>query len=427
MSCILFVIICFIIVALISDSNTQKEQNEAFRIARENSLKKLKTNYESIGEKFFNECRWKKIDFLANFNDVSVKVAVEQILRKEGIYLHMYDDYATIKGLFIKGRDRYIYNYCFRYGIYDLDSEKNKEKAKLFLDNLEIPVGLDISDLSDLLRREQENRDDGKRAKERDEMKKLQKYQEYIGREKPLQFYRPLVAQYKKKSNEASDLHARLIKNKSALISLGTQKTHDWAVHGGIASGIAGGAAGLATANRIQQQNSKIEDFNKSVMSSNLDTWQFETKFFERQMNHYGMLAHKCEKIIEKLSNCLVSELPENDLLNKLNPQIKSQQLIETTGSIVMEVAVSPAELMIFEDVPAVIDGSFKAILRDKNKDNKKVGEMFFVLPLTGSQEAGKIKGICQYVNTDPSELNIQFEPYHLWAIEKVNHPKLED
>lgn len=49
-----------------------------------------------------------------------------------------------------------------------------------------------------------------------------------------------------------------------AIMSASQQKEHDWAIHGGIASGIAGPAAGLAAAADIQAKNAQIRAQNEA-------------------------------------------------------------------------------------------------------------------------------------------------------------------
>lgn len=87
------------------------------------------------------------------------------------------------------------------------------------------------------------------------------KYEGLIGREKRIAM---LTAE-----REALLQKADTLKNGAkAVMSASQQKEKDWAVHGGIANGIAGPAAGVATAINIQAQNAQIRAQNKANLQA---------------------------------------------------------------------------------------------------------------------------------------------------------------
>lgn len=94
-----------------------------------------------------------------------------------------------------------------------------------------------------------------KKDEERSEYNELNKYSGLNGRDKRIAI---LSAERADALERAKTLRA----GAQAIMSASQQKEHDWAIHGGIASGIAGPAAGLAAAADIQAKNAQIRAQN---------------------------------------------------------------------------------------------------------------------------------------------------------------------
>ena len=71
---------------------------------------------------------------------------------------------------------------------------------------------------------------------------------------------------------------------------------------------------------------------------------------------------------------------------------------------------------MIYENVPAVVDGFFNAIIW---QGDIKVGQAVFTLPWNGTGGHPFVRSIClnpEIVEGD--EYRVSFEPHDLWALE---------
>ena len=217
---------------------------------------------------------------------------------------------------------------------------------------------------------------------------------------------RSKVLQLKKEAEEYT-------RKMSAIGTAFTQKETDWAVHGGIASGIAGTAAGVAVAADIQRKNAEIRAANEQLQEtvanaagSYLVQNRVQIRALEEQAAHWEAEAEKA-----KLK--LVKEQPQDKLMEMLNPRILKTEVSET-GAIILMVSTNAASLEIYETVKATIDGSFKInIIDGKNV----AGEAYITLPFKGSENSATLTGICTNLPKE-KQFIFEFAPHNLFAIE---------
>lgn len=217
---------------------------------------------------------------------------------------------------------------------------------------------------------------------------------------------RSKVLQLKKEAEEYT-------KKMSAIGTAFTQKETDWAVHGGIASGIAGTAAGVAVAADIQRKNAEIraanEQFHETVANaagSYLAQNRTQIRALEEQAAHWDEEAEKA-----KLK--LIEEQPQDQLLEMLNPRVLKTEVSET-GAIILMVSTNAASLEIYETVKATIDGSFKINIID---GENVAGEAYITLPFKGSENSATLTGICTNL-PQKKQFIFEFAPHNLFAIE---------
>lgn len=219
--------------------------------------------------------------------------------------------------------------------------------------------------------------------------------------------YRSMVAQYERAGES-------ITKGADALYSLHAGKETDWAVHGGVASAIAGSAAGVAVAVDIQRKNAEVRASNAQLRQTigrfsaeqQLNMWMKQSEA-EEKMKHYEAEAEK-----SKLK--LVESLPQDDLLKLLYPIIEKKQTSET-GAITFTVSINKASLTIFDTVNAVVDGSFKVKVMD---GDRLAGEAYFTLPYNGSQRSSTLTSICASLPAEEKKYTFVFAPHNLFAIE---------
>lgn len=102
------------------------------------------------------------------------------------------------------------------------------------------------------------------------EAAKYTKYANRKGKEKSIQYCKDRIAYYNKvlgnySPENMSKARGEMMDLSNKIYKSTAQREHDWALHGGIAEGIAGTAAGVATALNIQRENAQIRSQNAAL------------------------------------------------------------------------------------------------------------------------------------------------------------------
>ncbi|MBQ6600496.1 MAG: hypothetical protein IIX36_02530, partial [Clostridia bacterium] len=200
-----------------------------------------------------------------------------------------------------------------------------------------------------------------------------------------------------------------------ATYMLGKQKESSWALHGGIANGIAGGAAGIAVAVDTERRNIEKRQNNANLVSSiaAVSAMQLE-KIYKRKNSAQNDVKYWKEKL-EEAKLLLVGDYDNQQLIEMLKPEVKSYEVSET-GAVTLKVEVhSTSELYIYDDVRAVVDGCIKVILK---VDNEVVGSAVCVLPFGGMSCSTTVYGICLEPERRAQEYTFDFQPENLWVTE---------
>lgn len=299
----------------------------------------------------------------------------------------------------------------------DLSLEKNKKRAQLLANKYNLSYGSGIEALYQEALHEHvkmsskilQDKMDTKREYERKQFNSLTKYSEYCGKEKTLAMLTD--------SMEEMLAKAKLLDKNAELIARSGQiKESDWAVWGGAASGIAGVGAGLATAMDIQAKNAQIRAQNEATRKANMPLQVYVTN------NAYDSRrrAREAQEQIDRLNMRLISDMSTNECFELLSFSNVSLRISETGAFTIHVTAKTKEPIYIYDDVPAVVDGTIIAHL---SYDNCEVGSAKMVLPVSGLP-SGKIvflTGICLSgaQQCKEKEYNISFTPYRLWLIEK--------
>lgn len=190
------------------------------------------------------------------------------------------------------------------------------------------------------------------------------------------------------------------------------QKEINWATHGGIAAGIAGGAAGAAVAMDAQIRNAQIRAQNEANMRDLAPGASAVCGIADKYKN----AAKELQVFIDDAKIKLVADTPKETVLTKL--ELKTQNVtISKTGAFTVKASVKLVEeLIIFDIIPAVIDGTISA---DLYQESHKVGSALLVLPPFGVGESATIEGICLHGAKVNVPYEIKFTPHLLWEMEK--------
>lgn len=243
------------------------------------------------------------------------------------------------------------------------------------------------------------------RAQERDQYVKLNKYADLIGKDKPIAMLRDKASQLRKEAEAAVELA-------DMWMSSGQQKERDWATWGGIAEGIGGIGAGIATAVDIQMENMQIRKENEQRKQAVLPEYKNLMELANKNTRKADMAMHE----IELLNLKLISDDPKEKLLERISFSNTKVQVTETGAAMVSTSATLDSNFTIFDDVPAIVDGTIIAKVYD---GDKLCGRAQLVLPVNGLGQNIKLNGISPTGYHLNKKYSVKFEARNLWAMEK--------
>lgn len=295
----------------------------------------------------------------------------------------------------------------------EMKSEKTIARAKLLADkyNLKYPNGIQELYNEALKAHEQISKKlDEKiisnlRIADEEEFNELNKYSDLVGKAKRIQM---LTDEMQNMLTTATQIE----KTMNTVINSSQQKELNWATWGGIADGIAGPGAGIATAVDVQINNAKIRQQNEAAMDKLMPAYMHVTN----NANQLRSNAKAIQEEIRDFQTKLTCDIPAEKLFEKLSFS-ETDISVSDCGSVKITTMVELNEkFKIFDDVPAVIDGTI--IGKIYSGDTLK-GTAQLVLPLYGIGKKTQLKGICLSDCKKGTNYTVKFVPKHLWALEK--------
>lgn len=302
---------------------------------------------------------------------------------------------------------------CVLSEVHDFSKDKNKQRAQLLADkyNLKYPNGIEelfeqgLNGHKVVSQRFVLNRLEEKRAEERQEFERLNKYSDLTGKAKRIAMLTDRAAELRKEAKN-QDQYANM------LMRSGQQKERDWGTWGGIADGIAGFGAGVSTAVDIQMQNMQIRAENEKRRQAALPGYMFMTNSAQGNRRN----ADEIMKEIENFKLKLVSDESAAELMKKISFSNTDVLVSETGAAMVCTSATLDPKFKIFDDVPAVVDGTI--IAKIYNGD-QLCGTAQLVLPMYGLGQNIPLNGICIDCCKPGKNYTAKFTAKNLWAMEK--------
>lgn len=302
---------------------------------------------------------------------------------------------------------------CVLSEVHDFSKEKNKQRAQLLADkyNLKYPNGIEelfeqgLNGHKVVSQRFVLNHLEEKRAEERQEFERLNKYSDLTGKAKRIAMLTDRAAELRKEAKN-QDQYANM------LMRSGQQKERDWATWGGIADGIAGFGAGVSTAVDIQMQNMQIRAENEKRRQAALPGYMFMTNSAQGNRRN----ADEIMKEIENFKLKLVSDESAAELMKKISFSNTDVLVSETGAAMVCTSATLDPKFKIFDDVPAVVDGTIIAKIYDGDQLR---GTAQLVLPMYGLGQNIPLNGICIDCCKPGKNYTAKFTAKNLWAMEK--------
>lgn len=201
----------------------------------------------------------------------------------------------------------------------------------------------------------------------------------------------------------------------------------DWAIAGGLASGIAGPAAGIATALNVQAANAAAEA--EAAQIRQLGAQLYAASLSSSNRSHMDEKQLKAYENERHVRNAICDDTEPEQKLKSLSFSDWQFQILKT-GNIAVKGNCSLKEKIELLSAPAVLDGSIKLEIKDKHK--KTIAEGFYNAPgfdeidlqRVGFQNAKEIKATCISVIDEGkemppvNELSCVVSPVHLWTIE---------
>ena len=330
------------------------------------------------------------------------------------------------QGLGVKGSQRVsskalsFYERCRANDVLNMDSEGSRQKALLIAKNMGLSAktpeqvfsmyeeGKAAAEANSAASSQQTDRirKVAKRIEELNDLAEKMRYFGLHGREKRVAMLKPLRKEALRNAKEAEATRSLM---EHTLI----QKEHDWAVHGGIASGIAGPAAGVATALEIQQKNAAIRAQNEA----NMPLVAMISSHFSNTADEYRAQANYYARLIAETKNKLMLDQDPQQVFANLvieNPTVT----VSETGAVTVEADFAKKDAYrIYETIDPTIDGTVAARLY---QNGSLVASAYFVLPVEGVTNTVRLSAISTKPTTENATYELSFEPVDLWAIEKL-------
>lgn len=327
---------------------------------------------------------------------------------------------AVTSGGIFGDKNMKFYNECVSNGIKNLDTEFNLEKAMKVAEKQKIkePTNELLKTMfttgKEMVEKDEktaqivssENALNTKRIQELHELADCMKYYGYSGMEKRQMMLKDLMAEARK--NEKDTEFRKEMMNRTLI-----QKEHDWATHGGIASGIAGPAAGIATAIDIQAKNARIREQNAQMMpyvAMMAGNYNKTAEGYRAQYNQYAA-------DLKATSTKLVSKDTKEEVMNNIIIT-DSKYTVSNSGAVTVEAkfGIKP-EYRIYDSIKPTIDGCVAARLM---KDGKCEGSAYFVFPVDGIIANPTLKAICTKTTDPKATYTLEFDADNVWAMERL-------
>lgn len=295
----------------------------------------------------------------------------------------------------------------------DFTKDKNVARAKLLAEkyNLSYSDGIENLYKKGLKAHEaitgkiEEDKLSKVRAREKEEFDRLNKYSDLYGKDKK-------VAMLSDRMSELLAKAKSLDTSADMLMRSTQQKERDWAIWGGVANGIAGAGAGVATALDIQMQNAQIRAQNEQNMRAAMPAYMSVTGSAQQNRSN----AEAIRKQIQIMQEKLISDMPADDVMKELEVSNAVVDISETGAFKVTATVTAKHKLFIYGDVDAVADGTLIAHVYDGDKE---IGTAKMVLPVNGVSDKVGIVGACLSGAKQGKNYTVKFTPHKLWMIEK--------
>lgn len=261
---------------------------------------------------------------------------------------------------------------------------------------------------------------------------KYTKYANRKGKEKSIQYCKDRIAYYKEierqfspEKNEAAS--AKMMGTTEKLYKASAQREHDWALHGGIAEGIAGTAAGVATALKIQQENAQIRS-NNEALARNIADMNLAYQQALRDAEFRAYHARKSwEENLKTAQEATIKQEDKQMLMEILAPKLGYISENNDIHTMRLNINFDRKHIDVLKEMGYErphVDGSIKMTVK---YNGKVIATPICVLPFWGSfhDEASavcKIPSNVKITYDNKKNVTAEFEPRDLWIVQNVGY-----
>lgn len=298
-----------------------------------------------------------------------------------------------------------FYNECLKQGVRHMQSPAYRQKAKLIAKQLDLQIQDAVTYFEAASRVVEEKKCAALKNSEYQTHSALIHYAEYIGHEKKVAMMRDLITV---KNDRISELL-----NPAVNAEFSRKSEHDWAIHGGIVSGIAGSAAGLAAAVRVSQQNAQIRQDNARLT-------ELQYQYLRVVAGDIQKLKEQIQELEEQISSHqtkVISDTGGGQIMSNLTITVQETSISQTGAFLVKASVKCNSPVKIYNELPGVIDGTIAA---DIYQEKQLVGTALMSLPIDGvSSKPVIVEGMILSGADRSKGYKIKFRHHHLWEIEQ--------
>lgn len=312
-----------------------------------------------------------------------------------------YTDYIKLKQDFFHSQEIQFYQACEKVGLHlkGNSSKADSMKAELLAQQNSFPV-----DAANAVAFYQAGKEQlkflelyQKREMEADLAKKQRPLLQYRGREREIFRAQELVNYYK-----ALQDHIQFGKG------VPQEREGDWALMGGIASAVAGGAAGAAVAYDIQRRNAEIRARNGEVRSTYI-------KAMLPVLSEVYESKNKWEKKLERAKIALMADKNPEELFKRIEFS-EEEVFVFYDGSFMVKASAKCSRVRVEKTVLAKVEGTLTAVVSQDGEVIAKVPVVFTPSSETNYQLAAVCDDRCADRN---KKCTVVFVPNDLWVIEE--------
>ena len=298
-----------------------------------------------------------------------------------------------------------FYNECINQGVLHMQSPVFRKKAALIAEQLGIQTTDAVSLFEAASKVVEEKEFAALKHSEQIAYDALIRYTECVGYDKKITMLKDMITV---KNGEIEELLSPAVN-----AEFSKKREHDWTIHGGIASGIAGPVAGLAAAVRVSQENAQIRQNNAQLA--------------ELQYKYLGAVAGDIQKLNREIESLerqisahrtkIIPEANEAQIMSNLNIVVQETSISQTGAFLIKASVKCNTPVSIYNELSGVIDGTIAA---DLYQEKQLVGTALMSFPVDGvGCKSVVVEGMGLSGANRLKGYKIKFRPYHLWEIEK--------